>query len=201
MLLPLLGEQTVLDVVLRRCRRVYGAQVILAVPYADVDTLRYIAKRHDADFFVGSEYDVLGRYYDAAHVFALNEPIVRITSDCPLVSPALINYAVESFIGVDYASNCHPERTVPKGFDIEVFSQDVLRMAHFFAGTMQREHVTTWMHSCAKVRIRTLSGTGVFTDDNLSIDTEEDYKRVRGIFEHFNNDTFEWNDVRDYYQR
>ncbi len=70
----------------------------------------------------GSRDDVLDRYYQAA-VSDGADPIVRITSDCPLIDPEVIDRVVERLTaGVDYASNINPTRTFPRGLDVEAFT-------------------------------------------------------------------------------
>lgn len=202
-LLPLLGRHiTVIDAVLRRCQAAMVGRVILATPAEDIE-FGPVVERNEVLWWKGDRDDVLGRYYDAARRYGASN-IVRITGDCPLVSPSLLRDAIGKFESgrYDYLSNCHPTRTVPKGFDIEVFSFDALRHAHF-SQHPYREHVTPIFYAGwpgNPFRIGTLEGTGIFTEDNLSIDTMADYTRVAHIFDTLRHDLFEWQDVRDYCQ-
>ena len=83
------------------------------------------------NFFRGSENDVLDRYYQAAREFK-GKTIVRITSDCPLIEPSIIDQLVDTFISaepeIDYVSNCFPIRTYPRGLDAEVMSFSALEV-------------------------------------------------------------------------
>jgi spore coat polysaccharide biosynthesis protein SpsF len=95
----------------------------------------------------GSPDDVLSRYVLAA-TEASADVVVRITSDCPLISPMVTARVVEAFRagGCDYASNCH-RRTFPRGLDVEVFSRTALDSSHAAAtAAAEREHVTPFIY-------------------------------------------------------
>jgi spore coat polysaccharide biosynthesis protein SpsF (cytidylyltransferase family) len=98
--------------------------------------------------FVGSENDVLGRYYECAQHYHA-EIVVRIMADCPLRAGTdiddVIRFRDES--GLLYAGNCFPP-TLPDGLDTEAFTFDVLELAHYYAKLRsEREHVTPWLRS------------------------------------------------------
>jgi len=79
-------------------------------------------KSLNIDYFVGSDEDLLDRYYQATRKHK-GDVIVRITSDCPLTDPAIIDRGFEIFLNgdYDYVSNVEPP-TYPDGFDVEIFS-------------------------------------------------------------------------------
>ena len=96
--------------------------------------------------FCGSEDDVLDRFYQTAKQFRIKN-IVRITADCPLIDPQIIDRAVKLYLdtGADYVSNTL-EETYPDGLDVEVFSFDALEAAWKDAKLMsEREHVTPYI--------------------------------------------------------
>ncbi len=96
--------------------------------------------------FRGSEDDVLDRYYEAARAFAV-DVVVRITADCPLHDPRVIDLVVSEFdpASADYVSNTI-ERTYPDGLDTEVLSFATLARAWRDARwTSEREHVTAYV--------------------------------------------------------
>lgn len=104
------------------------------------------AKKYGIDTFIGNEEDVLDRYYQCAKEF-MAEAIVRITGDCPLIDPKLIDEVISLFNknSVDYASNIHPP-TYPDGMDVEVFSLHALERAWREAQVKsEREHVTPYI--------------------------------------------------------
>ena len=76
--------------------------------------------------FQGSENDVLGRYYHAAKLHS-PEVVLRITGDCPLIDPDVVDQVIDRFLveRVDYASNANPP-TYPDGLDTEVFTFEAL---------------------------------------------------------------------------
>jgi spore coat polysaccharide biosynthesis protein SpsF len=99
-------------------------------------------------YYRGSEEDVLSRYYEAATQFGA-DAVVRVTSDCPLIDPAvvdkIIKYYKDNRDNYDYVSNTLT-RTYPRGMDTEVFSYKVLQEAFFYAKEQpEREHVTPYI--------------------------------------------------------
>ncbi|MEX1027535.1 MAG: glycosyltransferase family protein [Candidatus Paceibacterota bacterium] len=145
-----LGGQSVLSRVIERmqhCRHV-DQVVVATTDHALDDAIVEEAHRCQTTVVRGSEADVLDRYYQAAvHVGATD--VIRITADCPLIDPILIDRLIQQFHGrraagtpLDYLSNVHP-RTFPRGLDAELFTTDALRTAHREAvATFEREHVT-----------------------------------------------------------
>jgi len=98
--------------------------------------------------FRGSEDDVLARYHGAAVKYNA-KTIVRVTADCPLIEPAVIDKIVKAYhklsVSIDYASNIR-RRTYPRGLDVEVFSFLSLDKARKEATLMSdREHVTEYI--------------------------------------------------------
>jgi len=153
----------------------------------------------------GSETDVLDRYYQAARQFGA-EVIVRITSDCPLIDPSVIDQVVRAYHAsprVDYASNVLPKRTFPRGLDTEVFGFEVLeRLWHQDQNPATREHVTQYIYK----HLDQFNTRGVTYAEDLSawrwtVDTVEDLALVRKIYAHFGNDEFTWQEVRAVLER
>ncbi len=110
------------------------------------DPISELCKLNNIDCFRGSENDVLSRYYECAKVFQA-DIVVRLTADCPLVDPIVIDDVISLFRKeqADYAANTVPPRTsrFPDGSDVEVFSFHALEQA--FMGCKDphdREHVT-----------------------------------------------------------
>ncbi len=146
----------------------------------------------------GSRDDVLDRYYQAA-VADGADPIVRITSDCPLIDPEVIDRVVEHLTtGVDYASNINPRRTFPRGLDVEAFTFASLATAWQDASdTSSREHVTPFLYRHPeRFRIALVeSERPEAADHRWSVDTPEDYELMRRILAHFGDQKFGWLDV------
>lgn len=123
---------------LATCKRL--DDIVLAVPYGDRELID-LADKMGVNCFAGSENDVLSRYVGAA-VVSDAETIVRITADCPLTDPALVDAAVDYYCGEDYLWI----QGYPKGVgDIEVMSYGALAWAHRKATEpSDREHVVNW---------------------------------------------------------
>lgn len=178
-LLPLNGH-TVIGEVLSRCKQIQGIdEVICAIPEAD-EKLARVARKY-CQVFYGSELNVLDRYYRAAKSFGA-DIIMRITGDCPLISPELCSIVLETFRqrGVDYASNVHP-RTFPQGYDCEVFTFALLEKIMDVGDDLDREHVTPRM---AMIDNKVNIESPWKLDGRLTLDTEDDYRVICKAFGH-----------------
>ena len=130
---------------------------------------------------LGPEDNVLARYHLCAAEHRA-EVVVRVTSDCPLIDPALVDRAIERFLadGVDYLAL---DTTVfPRGLDVEVFSRAGLDEAFAQATTQpEREHVTPYFyHRPERFRLARLGG-GRGSQFRLCVDQNEDLELVRRI--------------------
>jgi spore coat polysaccharide biosynthesis protein SpsF len=149
--------------------------------------------------FAGSQHDVLDRYYQAATKFHA-DAVVRITSDCPLIDPGLVDLVVRKYqraTKADYVSCIVEPRTFPRGLDTEVFSYDALETAwRESTDAASREHVTQFfLRNPSRFKIH-----GVYFDTDYSalrwtVDTAEDMQLVEKIFRHFGHDRFGWRDA------
>lgn len=192
---------TMLERVINRTRRARSldATVVATTTRPADDVIDSLCEKHGWPCFRGSEEDVLDRYYRAATVQQA-DAIVRITSDCPLIEPQVIDQAVNEFISsyheVDYVSNTLT-RTYPRGLDVEVMSFDALEKAweddHNVAW---REHVTPYIRRHPeRFRIRNVACDADYSYMRWTVDTIEDLAFVRKICEHFQNDSFNWKEV------
>ena len=169
--------------VLTRCQRIAGVdEVICAIPLTKgndklADEAANYCKLYNSPW---PEDDVLRRYYGAAKLFEA-DVIVRITGDCPLISPELCGAVVfkRNELNADYASNIMP-RTFPKGLDCEVFTYDTLVRA---VRQGPDEHVTTWMQKSKKVKRVNVTSPWQL-DGRLTLDTWDDYKVICAAFGH-----------------
>lgn len=133
--------------------------------------------------FYGSETNLLSRHCEAALCFDV-DAFVRVTADCLFHDPALIDEAIESFRytwpRVKALSNWHPHRTWSEGVDFEIYSMDFLRRLEEDA-KCPREGFATY---CAEQGLFA-SWEGDYNDGDLklSIDTDADLQRARGILE------------------
>jgi spore coat polysaccharide biosynthesis protein SpsF len=186
-LAPVLGRpllQLMLERV-QRARRLDTVEVATTRLARD-DAVAEVAEQAGATCFRGAEQDVLARYHNAAEA-AGARTVVRLTADCPLVAPEVIDEVVDAFVAtggeVDLASNAPPRgRTYPDGMDVEVFSGAALGRAHAEATSpADREHVTTYMYRCLRVlEVHLPRSLG---DVRVTVDHAADLERVRAIFE------------------
>lgn len=138
------------------------------------------------EVFQGSESDVLDRFYQAA---ALHRPaaVVRITGDCPLIDPDIVDLVVQAYLGsgVDYASNAMPP-TFPDGLDCEVFSFKALeRAAAEATEPAHREHVTPYLRESGKFSTFNVAGESDCSRERWTVDEPEDLAVVAAVFAHF----------------
>lgn len=196
-----LAGQPMLARVVNRTRRAdtLDAVVVAATTQPSDDAIVHLCQRQDWLYFRGSEKDALDRYYRAASVFKA-DVIVRITSDCPLIEPEIIDRVTNEFLtyypGVEYVSNILA-RTFPRGLDVEVMSFNALQNAwREDHNPAWREHVTPhiWRHP-KKFKIRNVAIDEDYAYMRWTVDTIEDLTFVRKIYDHFQNDTFTWKEV------
>jgi spore coat polysaccharide biosynthesis protein SpsF len=149
--------------------------------------------------FRGSETDVLDRYYHAALEFQA-DIIVRVTSDCPLIDPQLIDQHVERLLQrwaeVDLVTNML-QQSFPLGLAVEALPLDVLiRMNRMSLARELREHVTTLAYVEPEwFQIDNILHTSDLSKMRWTVDTAEDLEFVRRIVSFFGNDRFAWEEV------
>lgn len=134
----------------------------------------------------GSESDVLDRFVQTARAYHA-DVIVRITGDCPLVSPALVDECIRRFksLGVDYFSNVSPP-TYPDGLDVEVFSLKALEYA--WRNTIEpydREHVTSYLRESGCFKTASMSYTQDLSSLRWTVDEQADFEVIEKVFEYF----------------
>jgi spore coat polysaccharide biosynthesis protein SpsF len=197
----LAGEPMLARVVNRTCRAKTLQEVVIATTTNTVDDV--IVKLCEArgwSWFRGSEEDVLDRYYHAAKKYQADF-IVRITSDCPLIDPEVIDQVVQEFLErqpeVDYASNTWPRRTFPRGLDTEVMRMDVLERAwREDRNPAWREHVTPYIYrNPDRFRIHNVVSPVDYSAMRWTVDTQEDLAFVRKVYDYFGHDRFSWREV------
>jgi spore coat polysaccharide biosynthesis protein SpsF len=154
---------------------------------------------HEVRHFTGSQDDVLDRYYQAA-TQSNADAVVRITSDCPLIDPNVIDVVIRKFLAstyTDYVSCIVEPRTFPRGLDTEVFSYDALKTAwQESTDTACREHVTQYfLRNPDRFE---LDGVFSYTDYSAlrwTVDTDEDLQLARAIYQYFGHDHFGWREA------
>jgi spore coat polysaccharide biosynthesis protein SpsF len=134
--------------------------------------------------FRGNSLDVLDRYYQCARHFSL-EHIMRITSDCPLIDPTIVDKTAEFYkVGkFDYVNNFHGD-AYPPGTDVEVFSTKTLKKTWEKAKKpSEREHVTPYIYNNPTLfSIGYLKNTVNVSGLHYAVDREEDLQLVKLLY-------------------
>ena len=170
-------------------------------------------------FTCGSQFDVLDRYYQTAKEFRA-DVVVRITADCPVIDPDLIDDAVNTLVDgeFDFVANRLPPpfgRTYPIGLDTEVCTFVALEASwKESTETFHREHVMPYLYEGVELtavsrqlaegvsprgyKIAQLHHTTDFGDYRWTVDTPEDLEFMREVFARFDGrDDFSWKEVLD----
>ena len=163
------------------------------------DIIATYAERSGARVYRGDETDVLGRMYAAAD-YQNTDIVVRITGDCPLISPICIDSVVEKLRDkkLDYSTNTI-ERTFPRGLDVEAFTFDSFTNVETKADeSHHREHVTPYyQENPDQFTIGNVVSKDVFreewlhnrTDLRLTLDEAADYELLRTLYEQITYDS------------
>lgn len=166
-----------------QCKRVDEVMVATTTLPGD-DVILEECRHLGATSFRGSVYDVLDRYYRAA-VEAQADCVVRITSDCPLVDPRVVDEVVSDLrdSNADYSSNTI-ERTYPRGLDVEAMRVQILEEAWREAHkAYQREHVTPFIwEQPSRFRLTCHKLAVDHSLDRWTVDTSEDLALIREIY-------------------
>ena len=155
-----------------------------------VETLGYLT-------YSGSEMDVLDRYYQIAKQEKA-DVIVRITGDCPLLDPELIEAIIDNFLesGKDYISNSITP-TFPDGLCVEVFSSHALNVCHQSATSpYDREHVTPYIRESSEFSIENYSNSEDYSLERWTVDEPADLIVVQNICDYFHpRIDFSWREI------
>lgn len=181
---------------IRQCRQV--DEIVIATTVNDHDDIiEEEAKRLAVKCYRGSETDVLSRYYYAAAENSA-DIVVRITSDCPLIDPYVVDDVIHFYKEHKYPyvtnSSVRPnEGTYPRGLDTEVFGFEELEKAHRLATeNYQREHVTPYFYEEGR-NIYILNNDVNYSHYRWTLDTEEDYRFLTEVYKHL------YKGVHDFY--
>jgi spore coat polysaccharide biosynthesis protein SpsF len=182
-------DKTLLEYQIERVKRAKSIdEIIIATTTKESDDpIVQLCQQLSIPYYRGSEEDVLSRYYEAATKFNV-EVIVRLTSDCPIIDPNVIDKVVEHYIEnkdrYDYVSNTLT-RTYPRGLDTEVMTYEALQRAHEEAKELAyREHVTAYIYRHPdQFRLCNVSNEKDESKHRWTVDTEEDFELIKNILE------------------
>ena len=190
-------------------KRVFSAQMVDQIVVATTDDpaddqIEEFCNSINISCFRGHPFDVLDRYYQAASKFQA-DIIVRITADCPMMDPALIDSLIQTFLetGVDFGANRLPppwKRTYPIGLDIEIARFEALEKAWQDAESQfEREHVMPYLYDQpGRFKIMLAHHEPDYGEKRWTVDTPLDLALVNKIFGYFSpRIDFSWMEVID----
>ncbi|MEE9379266.1 MAG: glycosyltransferase family protein [Candidatus Lokiarchaeia archaeon] len=188
-LMKLNENEKVLELLIKRLKLSKSADELIIATTPDEKNSLIIdtAKNYNVLHFVGSEYNVLERFFQAAKKFEI-DIIVRITSDCPFVDPKILDSMVDFYKdnNYDYIMNLDEVSNFPAGFDIEIFSFNVLKKVFTLVkNDNEKEHVTKYIQNHPEsFSIFPFNDEKIkkFHDLRLTIDYEEDLTMVREVY-------------------
>lgn len=192
--------RTMLARVVRRVKRskLIDEIVVATTTEPDDEFIVEECKLLGVSYFRGSEQDVLDRYYVTAKYF-FADSVVRITSDCPLIDPDIIDKVIQAFLKEcpDYAGNTLISK-YPRGLDVEVFSMQTLEKTWREASQdYQHIHVTPYIYQNPGLfRLYSVAGDEDYSHYRWTVDTQEDLDLIRAIYQRIDrDDEFSWKDV------
>lgn len=169
--------------------KLVDAAVVATTTESEDDQVKSFCEAHGIAHFRGSAENVLGRYYEAARQFDA-DVVVRVTGDCPLIDPEVIDECIRAFRThrPDYISNVNPgPRSFPRGLDVEVFAFTALEDAFQNAREpYEREHVTPFMWENKDGHFRlgppVLASAEYASSRRLTVDYPEDFTLMEKIY-------------------
>lgn len=179
----------------------YINEVILATSIKDIDTplVEYVSNLN-IPVFRGSEDNVLERYKLASDKYD-GDIIIRVTGDCPLIDPVIVDNVITKYLMCDYDYlRLDVPETFIRGFDVEVFSKKALDKVYSIACSKEniknkdyepfREHVTYYIYNHQnEFKVGYVEGNDFYNKSyRLCVDTEEDFKVVENIYKYFKDE-------------
>ena len=186
---------------LRYCSKVKNL-VIATTTNQEDDEIEKFADNNSVDVFRGKEKDVLDRYFQCAKKYSFST-IVRITADCPLIDPQIVDKVIEKFFSgnYDFATNTLT-RTFPIGTDVEVFSFSALKRTWESAQLpSEREHVTPYLRNERNFKIINVQNDKNISSLRLTVDRIEDFELIKQILKNISVNPIHLGDVLELFSR
>lgn len=200
-----IGGQPMLERVLARlglARCLHEVVVATTTSLAD-DAVVGLCAELGVVFFRGSEEDVLDRYFRAARTFRA-DVVIRITADCPLTDPMLVDSVAEAFFAAsaDFASNTL-ERSYPQGLDVEIVRTSALETAWQEAALPHhRSHVLPFVYEHPeRFKLVNVRSPEDYSALRWTVDTPEDLALVRRVYERLSDPGANWLEVLELFKR
>lgn len=183
-LLPVLGRP-LLSFQLERLKRVKKASRLIVATTTQAEDLAIcsLCEKEGVPCFRGDEQNVLERYLHAARAFQA-DAVVRITGDCPLIDPAIVDKVIEYYLSghFDYVSNTL-EWSWPRGMDVEVFSMEAFEKVALVAKQpYDKEHVTRlFYHHPELYQLGSVRYDKNYSHLRLTVDTTPDFALISEV--------------------
>lgn len=187
--------KTVLERVIERIQRSKYVEEVIVATTLNSEDLRVVqlVSEKGIRVFVGSSCDVLDRYYQAAKLIK-PEYVIRITADCPVIDPEILDDAIKEMKKeTDYIAAI--SETLADGLDIEIMRYETLERSWREARlASEREHVTMYIkNNPDKFKIQDYKCKfGNLHEERWTLDEPEDYEFLRNVFEHFIDNKLEY---------
>ena len=196
-----LEDKSVLEQVVSRVRRSKYINEVFVATTIDINNLPLIqlCSSQNIRVFCGSEEDVLDRFYQLAKLSRPNH-IVRITADCPVIDPEIIDMVIENHLelNADYTSNTIID-SYPDGLDTEIFTYTTLERSWKESNLLsEREHVTPYIKNHPdSFLLKSIVSDINSADKRWTLDTELDFDFLKSIFNilYKENNVFGINDI------
>ena len=199
---PILDKPMIMHVLDRLKKSRYIDEIVLATSQQDEEKpLVEAVQKNGYQVFRGEENYVLKRYIDTYRKYG-GDVIVRITGDCPLIDPQIVDHVISYYLTYDYDYvRLDVTETFIRGFDVEVFSSKALEKAYEEVDKMNnesyKEHVTLYMYTNqAKFKVGYVEGQELYNKNyRLCVDTKEDFEVVERVYGHFRDEYVSAKDV------
>lgn len=190
--LPYGSGITVLEQIIRRLKQCQLLDKLILATTIDVadHALVQIAEKEKIPWYQGSKENLLSRYVEAAKQNHL-DTVIRITSDCPCIDPAVVDQVIEHHhkTASDFTSTALKERTFPHGIEVEAFSFGALEQSYKLATKdSEKEHINLYIQETNPEHYRIAS---IQAEDyikrpqiRITLDTPEDYTLLCAVFDY-----------------
>ncbi len=206
-LMPILGKPMLFFQIERVLRSNLLDKLVIATSNdSSDDPIESFCEGNGVECFRGSLNNVLDRYYRCAEKFK-PDTVVRLTGDCPLADPEVIDSTVRYFIdnNCDYVTNGGKEPTFPDGLDVEVFTFESLRESWENAELpSEKEHVTQYIkRHPGRHKLGVYKNQQDFSGLRWTVDEPRDFELVSKIYKELypNNFYFTTDDIITLFKR
>ena len=196
-------DRTILQIIYERLLKIKQINnVIFAIPNTSNNNIleNYLIKNR-FNYKKGSHKNLISRYYNISKLFK-GHNIIRITADCPLIDKTIIKKCISEYKtgNFDYVTNTFPP-TFPDGYDVEIFSEKILKKAYLNAKTdYEKEHVTPYIKNNNQTRIKNIYSNNNLSFIKISIDTKDDLKNILKLVQKFKTAEIPFQNIKKMYK-